>query len=111
MVMFRLSVPMEVVDLQYARTELEAVLLLPCPSSCSTVSLLGENYRLFSKRISSYLPYISWLVIQAAGLMGKAFLIHHSSMLGLAGGAMGSTDSSIPHSLILDTFTCQDQGV
>ena len=111
MVMFSLSVPMQVVDLQCAQTELEAVLLLPRPSSCSTISLLGENYKFFLKRISSCVPYISWLVIQAAGLTGKAFLIHHSSMLGLAGGAMGSTDSSIPHSLILDAFTCQDQGV
>lgn len=102
---------MQVIDLQYAQTELEAVLLLPCPSSCSTISLLGENYRFFSKSISSSLPYISWLVMQAAGLMGKAFLIQHSSMLGLAGGAMGPMDSSIPHSLILDAFTCQDQGV
>lgn len=110
MVVFSLSVPMQVVPLQYAQTELEAVLLLPCPSSCSTVSLLGENYRFFSKRISSCLPCISWLVIQAAGLTGKAVLTHHSSALGLAAGAMGSTDASIPHSLILDTFTCQDQG-
>lgn len=94
--MFTLRVPMKVVDLQYAQTELEAVLLLPRPSSCSTISLLGENYRFFSKRFSFCLPCISWLVIQAAGLMGKLFLTHHSPMLGLAGGAMGSTDSSIP---------------
>lgn len=96
MVMFTLRVPMKVVDLQCAQTELEAVLLLPRPSSCSTISLLGENYRFSSKRFSFCLPCISWLVIQAAGLMGKLFLTHHSSMLGLAGGAMGSTDSSIP---------------
>lgn len=111
MVMFSLSVPMQAVGLSHAQTELEAVLLLPCPSSCSTISLLGGNYRFFSKRISSCLPHISWLVIEAAGLTGKAFLIHHSLVLGLAGGAMGSTDSSIPHSPILDAFTCQDQGV
>ena len=111
MVMFSLGVPMQAVDLQYVQTELEAVLFLPCPSSCSTISLLRKNYRFFSKRISSCLPCISWLVSQAAGLTGKAFPVHHSSMLGLASGAIGSTGSSIPHSLILNAFTCQDQGV
>jgi len=54
MVMFSLTVAMQVVDLQYAQTELEAALVSPCPSSCSTISLLGENYRFFSIVIVSH---------------------------------------------------------
>lgn len=96
MTMFSLSVPTQVVDLQYAQTELAAVLLLACPSSCSSISLLGENYRFFSKMTGSCLPYISWLVIWDASLMGKVFPIHHSSVLHLAAGTMGSIDSSTP---------------
>lgn len=49
------------------------------PSSRSTISLPGENYRFFSKRTVSCFPDISWLLIQAASLLGKAFPTHHSS--------------------------------
>lgn len=49
--------------------------------------------------------------MQAAGLMGKVFLTQHSSLFGLADGTVGSTDSSIPQSPILDAFTCQDLGM
>lgn len=54
---------------------------LTCPSSCSTVSLLRENYRFFPKRISSHFTSISCRLLVPWGKCSQHSTPHSSLWL------------------------------